>query len=169
MIFSMILATNPQAIIGTNGTQPFHSAMDFAWFKEKTKGKMVVMGHSTFKDIKKPLKDRLNVVLTRDESLQIEDVMVFNSLSQVLEFAIATNQEEVVFIGGKHIYEQVEPFVSKIYLTTYSNYLEDPFNITLYSPNLSQFRSIESKDYIRDIDSVTGEKLEMSMNTYVRY
>ena len=169
MIFSMILATNPQAIIGTNDTQPFHSAMDFAWFKEKTKGKMVVMGHSTFKDIKKPLKDRLNVVLSRDESLQIEDVMVFKSLSQVLDFALATNQEEVVFIGGKHIYEQVEPFVSKIYLTTYVNYLEDISNTTQYSPDLSQFTSIENQDCISDFDSVTGEDLEMSMNTYVRY
>lgn len=168
MIFSMILATNPQAIIGINGTQPFHSSRDFAWFKEKTKGKMVVMGHSTFKDIGKPLKDRLNVVLSRGD-LQIEDVMIFNSLSQVLDFALATNQEEVVFIGGKHIYEQVEPFVSKIYLTTYVNYLEDISNTTQYSPDLSQFTSIENQDCISDFDSVTGEDLEMSMNTYVRY
>ncbi|MGX9996424.1 type 3 dihydrofolate reductase [Vibrio sp. JZG120] len=102
-------------IIGNNNSMPWHLPADFAWFKEHTLGKPVVMGRKTFESIGKALPNRLNIVITRDPSYAAEDVIVVSSTLEALE--AAKGHDEVMIIGGGSIYEAFLDKADKLYLT----------------------------------------------------
>ena len=56
-------------VIGADGKIPWHLPEDFKWFKEKTKGNVVIIGRKTFEGFGKPLPDRINIVLSRHPGL----------------------------------------------------------------------------------------------------
>ncbi|MEZ9867567.1 type 3 dihydrofolate reductase [Vibrio sp. 10N.222.51.E8] len=115
MIISMIAAMANNRIIGKDNQMPWHLPADFAWFKRSTMGKPVVMGRKTYDSIGRPLPGRLNVVISRDESLKIEGVTTVTSIEQALE--LLSDVEEVMIIGGGSIYESCLPKADKLYLT----------------------------------------------------
>ncbi|HAS8558073.1 type 3 dihydrofolate reductase [Vibrio vulnificus] len=115
MIISMIAAMAKQRIIGKDNQMPWHLPADFAWFKRCTMGKPVVMGRKTYDSIGRPLPGRLNIVISRDESLVIEGVTMANSIAHAL--ALAGDADEVMIIGGGSIYAECLPKADKLYLT----------------------------------------------------
>jgi dihydrofolate reductase len=60
-----IVAVDRAGAIGKGGTLPWHYPADLRFFKEQTTGNACVMGYRTWASLKKPLPNRLNVVLTR--------------------------------------------------------------------------------------------------------
>ena len=52
-------------VIGMGGKIPWHLPEDFKWFKEKTRGNVVIIGRKTFESLGRPLPDRINIVLSR--------------------------------------------------------------------------------------------------------
>lgn len=62
---TLILAADPNGVIGVNGTMPWHYKSDFKRFKERTMGGTLIMGNSTWESLPKPLPGRRCVVLTR--------------------------------------------------------------------------------------------------------
>ena len=115
MIISMIAAMADNRIIGKDNQMPWHLPADFAWFKRCTMGKPVVMGRKTYESIGRPLPGRLNIVISRDASLSIEDVTTVTSIEQALE--VAGEVEEVMIIGGGAIYAACLPMANKLYVT----------------------------------------------------
>ncbi|MCU8468563.1 type 3 dihydrofolate reductase [Vibrio vulnificus] len=115
MIISMIAAMAKQRIIGKDNQMPWHLPADFAWFKRCTMGKPVVMGRKTYDSIGRPLPGRLNIVISRDESLVIEGVTMARSIAHAL--ALAGDVDEVMIIGGGSIYAECLPKADKLYLT----------------------------------------------------
>lgn len=115
MIISMIAAMANNRVIGKDNQMPWHLPADFAWFKRSTMGKPVVMGRKTYDSIGRPLPGRLNVVVSRDESLEIEGVTTVTSIDQALE--LVSDVDEVMIIGGGSIYESCLPKANKLYLT----------------------------------------------------
>ncbi|EDP58370.1 type 3 dihydrofolate reductase [Vibrio sp. AND4] len=115
MIISMIAAMADNRIIGKDNQMPWHLPADFAWFKRCTMGKPVVMGRKTYESIGRPLPGRLNIVISRDQSLSIEGVTTVMSIEQALE--VAGQVEEVMIIGGGAIYTACLPRVNKLYIT----------------------------------------------------
>ncbi len=115
MIISMIAAMAKQRIIGKDNQMPWHLPADFAWFKRCTMGKLVVMGRKTYDSIGRPLPGRLNIVISRDESLVIEGVTMARSIAHAL--ALAGDVDEVMIIGGGSIYAECLPKADKLYLT----------------------------------------------------
>ena len=115
MIISMIAAMADNRIIGKDNQMPWHLPADFAWFKRCTMGKPVVMGRKTYESIGRPLPGRLNIVISRDASLSIEDVTTVTSIEQALE--VAGEVEEVMIIGGGAIYAVCLPMANKLYVT----------------------------------------------------
>ncbi|AAO09178.1 TPA: type 3 dihydrofolate reductase [Vibrio vulnificus] len=115
MIISMIAAMAKQRIIGKDNQMPWHLPADFAWFKRCTMGKPIVMGRKTYDSIGRPLPGRLNIVISRDESLVIEGVTMANSIAHAL--ALAGDADEVMIIGGGSIYAECLPKADKLYLT----------------------------------------------------
>ncbi|MCJ0880560.1 type 3 dihydrofolate reductase [Vibrio sp. CCB-PB317] len=115
MIISMIAAMADNRIIGKDNQMPWHLPADFAWFKRCTMGKPVVMGRKTYESIGRPLPGRLNIVISRDETLKIEGVTTVTSIEQALE--VAGDVEEVMIIGGGAIYAACLPMANKLYVT----------------------------------------------------
>lgn len=72
MKISMIAAMAKDRVIGKDNAMPWHLPADFAWFKQSTLGKPIVMGRKTYQSIGRPLPGRLNIVISRDPQLTIE-------------------------------------------------------------------------------------------------
>lgn len=113
---TLIAATAANGCIGINNTLPWHIAEDFAFFKQYTLGKPVVMGRKTWDSLpKKPLPGRRNVVITRQSGWQADGAERTNSLQAAL--ALLADAEETVVIGGAQIYQQALPLATDLRLT----------------------------------------------------
>lgn len=108
--------------IGYRNELLFHVPEDMQYFKNMTTGKVVVMGENTFYSLpnQKPLKNRVNIVLSDKQSLQIEGVTICNSLNELLYETIQYKTEDIFIIGGQAIYELTLPFCSVAYVTQFN-------------------------------------------------
>lgn len=115
MIISFIVAMGKNRVIGSNNSLPWTLPADMEHFKKLTVGKAVIMGRKTFESIGKPLPNRKNIIITRDENYKAEHCIVVNSIDEALE--TVKDEEEVMIIGGANIYGQFFPKANRIYLT----------------------------------------------------
>ena len=92
--------------IGSDGDLVFPIREDMKFFRSTTSGKVVVMGRKTLDSFPggNPLKNRVNVVLTRDKAFEKEGVEVVNSVEDALEALNAYDSDDVYIIGGAEIY-----------------------------------------------------------------
>ncbi len=92
--------------IGSDGDLVFPIREDMKFFRSTTSGKVVVMGRKTLDSFPggNPLKNRVNVVLTRDKAFEKEGVEVVNSVEDALEALNAYDGDDVYIIGGAEIY-----------------------------------------------------------------
>lgn len=65
MELALIAAVGKNRELGAGNELLWHLPKDFAWFIRHTKNKPVIMGRKTMESLGKPLKNRLNIVLTR--------------------------------------------------------------------------------------------------------
>src|SRR5438067_5375757 len=94
-----IVAVDRNLAIGKGGRLPWHYSADMKFFKETTIGNAVVMGRRTWLTLKGPLRDRKNIVLSRDEKLETPDsVIVIRDVESVLDHA--KNRDGNVFVIG---------------------------------------------------------------------
>jgi dihydrofolate reductase len=121
MIISHIAAHAKNKVIGQEGDLPWDLPEDMAFFRKKTSGHIIVMGRKTFESFPKPLKNRLHVVITRQQDYSVpEGVHVFSNIEKALEFCqsqIPQWPEEVFIIGGGEIYQQTLAQADQLYLT----------------------------------------------------
>ena len=112
----LIVAVYEDWGIGAEGTQPVALSADRKFFRETTRGAMVIVGRRTVADFpgQKPLPGRVNVVLTR-QNTEIPGFTVCNSPEQAL--ALAGDAQRVMVIGGGSIYRQMLPLCKKAYVT----------------------------------------------------
>ena len=112
----LIVAVYEDWGIGKDGTQPLALSADRKFFRETTRGAMVIVGRRTIADFpgQKPLPGRVNVALTRSAG-EIPGFTVCNSPEKAAELA-ATAQRAMV-IGGGSIYKQMLPMCDKAYVT----------------------------------------------------
>ncbi|HEV2836606.1 MAG TPA: dihydrofolate reductase, partial [Pyrinomonadaceae bacterium] len=99
-----IAAVDRQGAIGKGGKLPWHYSADMKFFRETTTGHAVVMGRKTWLTLGKPLKNRLNIVLSRDASLEPqESLLVLSDIDSALSLyeSLAT---DLYVIGGAQIY-----------------------------------------------------------------
>jgi dihydrofolate reductase len=117
MIVSLVLAVADNGIIGSNNQLPWHLPADLRFFKQLTSGHTVIMGRKTHESIGKPLPNRRNIVVSRQEGIDWAGVEVYNSLGSALKACIG--EDEVFIIGGATIYAKALDLdiVDRIYLT----------------------------------------------------
>lgn len=91
--------------IGLNNTIPWHNSLDMKWFKETTTGHPVIMGRKTFESIGKPLPNRTNIVITKNNNLWTDNdgIRVCDTVEKAIDFA-KTIDNEIFIIGGESIY-----------------------------------------------------------------
>jgi dihydrofolate reductase len=115
---SIIAAVGENGEIGYQNKLLWNIKEDMKWFRYHTMNKPVIMGRATYDSIGKPLKGRLNVVLSRDEDLALKlypDVLVANNIEKILHEL--RNEKEVMVIGGQQVYSQFLSHASRLYLT----------------------------------------------------
>jgi dihydrofolate reductase len=112
-----IVAVDRNGAIGKDGKLPWHYSADLKFFKETTIGNAVVMGRKTWLTLKKPLPQRLNIVLSRESEIEPhEAVLVLRSVESVLE--TAKNLEgDLYVIGGEQVYRSFLPFIERWIVT----------------------------------------------------
>ena len=115
MIVSLVAAMAENRVIGRNGGLPWRLPKDLQHFKKITIDHTVIMGRKTFDDVKRPLANRRNVVITRNARFRATGVTVVPSLEEAL--ALGATEAEVFVIGGGEIYRLALPGADRIYLT----------------------------------------------------
>nr|AIA18688.1 Dihydrofolate reductase [uncultured bacterium] len=112
-----IVAVDQNGAIGKGGKLPWHYPADMKFFKETTIGNACVMGYKTWLTLKKPLVDRLNIVLSRSRDVEPqESVMVCRDVESVLEL-LKTLNTDLFVIGGEQVYRSFLPHIDKWLVT----------------------------------------------------
>lgn len=123
---SLIAAIGKNRELGYKNKLIFNIPKDMANFKKMTTGHVVIMGRKTYESIGRPLPNRVNIVITRDEKYEFpEKVIRVDSVERALEEAKKYEGEEAFVIGGAQIYEQFLPYADKIYLTIIDKDVKD--------------------------------------------
>lgn len=120
MIISLIVAIAQNGVIGkSNGEMSWHVKEEFQHFKNTTLGFPIVMGRKTFETLGKPLKGRLNIIVSKNQSYKtlFNDVVVESSLDKAIEHCENINSERIFIIGGGEIYKQAVSFVDEMIIT----------------------------------------------------
>lgn len=112
-----IVAVDRNGAIGKDGKLPWHYSADLRFFKATTTGNAVVMGHNTWRTLKNPLPNRLNIVLSRKAEIAAQDsVLVLRDVESVL--SLAKNMKTDLFvIGGAQVYSAFLPYIDKWIVT----------------------------------------------------
>lgn len=112
-----IVAVDRNGAIGKGGRLPWHYSADMKFFKETTTGNACVMGHKTWLTLKKPLPNRLNIVLSRKAEIEPqESVLVLRDVDSVLSMAKDLKCDLFV-IGGEQVYRSFLPYIEKWIVT----------------------------------------------------
>jgi dihydrofolate reductase len=112
-----IVAVDRNGAIGRGGTLPWHYSADLKHFKQQTLGHACVMGRRTWLSLKRPLKERLNVVLTRSlEIEQQEGVISLRDKQDVLSLKpyLAC---ELFIIGGAEVFRAFQNEIERWIVT----------------------------------------------------
>ena len=112
----LIVAVYDDWGIGRDGTQPIALSADRKFFRETTRGAMVIAGRKTISDFpgQKPLPGRVNVAVTRSVT-ELPGFTVCASVEEAAE--LAKSAERAMVIGGGSIYKQMLPYCDTAYIT----------------------------------------------------
>ena len=129
----LIVAVYDDWGIGCCGTQPIALSADRKFFRETTRGAMVIAGRRTIGDFpgKKPLPGRVNVALTRSNT-EIPGFTVCNSPEEAVE--LAKTAERAMVIGGGSVYRQMLPYCNVAHVTK----IDHEYEADAYFPNLDE-------------------------------
>ena len=116
-----IAAVDKDLAIGYNGELLFHIPDDMKFFKRVTTGNIVIMGRKTFESLhSKPLPNRVNIVVSSDESLKKRKDIMALSIDEAHKFVEANkNSHTIYIIGGAKIYNEFIDECNLIFLTHY--------------------------------------------------
>lgn len=115
----MIVCVAEDFGIGLNNDLLFSLPPDMKFFRETTMGKVIIMGRGTLDSFPggKPLKNRTNIVLTRDKNFSREGVEAFNTKEEILDYVKKINSDDVFVIGGGQIYEMFKDVCDEALIT----------------------------------------------------
>lgn len=122
-MINIIVAMSNNFVIGKNNALPWHLPTDLKYFKDTTNGHTVVMGRKCWESIPekyRPLPNRKNIVLSRDNNYVAEGAIVSNDLEQILT-SNETSHQQIFIIGGAELYKEAFKYANKLFLTQILN------------------------------------------------
>ncbi len=122
MKVSLIVAVSENKVIGKDNDLVWHLPTDMKFFKDTTKHHFVIMGRRNFESIPhkyRPLPNRTNVVVSRQENFEAEGCIVVKSIEEAIDLAKKANDNEPFVIGGGQIYKYAldNKLIDRVYLT----------------------------------------------------
>lgn len=153
MIVSLIVAVAENNVIGRDNTLIWHLPKDMQFFKQTTLNHHIITGRKNYISIPekyRPLANRTNIVLTRQNNFTEENCVVLNSLEAALDFAKKNNETEVFIIGGGQIYKEAieKGLVDKMYIT----HVHHAFEGDTFFPevNIEKWQKISEEHHRKD-------------------
>ncbi|MDY4833761.1 dihydrofolate reductase [Frisingicoccus sp.] len=136
---------------------------DMKFFRETTTGKVVVMGRKTLESFpnKRPLKNRTNIVITRQKDYKVDGAVVLHSVEEALDYLKQFKSEDIYVIGGASIYEQMLPYCDVAHVTV----MDYAYQADTWFPNLDK---MEEFVVAADSEEKTYFDLEYCFKMYVR-
>ncbi|MCF6764493.1 dihydrofolate reductase [Thiotrichales bacterium 19S3-7] len=114
-MISFIVAYAKNRVMGKNNQLPWQISDDLKLFKQHTINKPIVMGRKTYESIGRPLPQRRNIILTRNQHYHASGTEVYHTIEQIND--VLKNEPEVFIIGGAELFKLYMPFVEKLYLS----------------------------------------------------
>ena len=124
----LIVAVDSNWAIGYKNQLLVQIPADQRYFRTQTLGKVVVMGRSTLESFPGgiPLKDRTNIVITRQQDYQVKNAIVVNSIEEALELLKEYDTKDTYVIGGESIYRQMLDICDEAYVFAFFIGLIEP-------------------------------------------
>ena len=121
-MINIIAAVAANGIIGCHGKIPWDIPEDRARFRELTTGNICIMGRRTYESIGRPLPDRINIVVSANQSLFSRNLRTVRSLEEAIKLAqkcadMSGGDQEIFICGGKRIYAEGLEIADRVYLT----------------------------------------------------
>lgn len=115
----IIAAVSKNNVISNKGKLPWHSKKELEHFKKTTTGFPVIMGRKTWETLKKPLPNRINIILSKNQNFSISDsnIVTCNSLNEAFDYCNKRNFEKIYIIGGGEIFSQSIDYADEIILS----------------------------------------------------
>ncbi len=136
---------------------------DMRFFRDQTVGKVVVMGRNTLESFPggKPLKNRTNIVVTRDPSYQVPDAIVVHSVEEAAKQVQDCRTEDVYIIGGASVYRQFLQYCDVAYVTK----INMVYEADTFFPNLDELPEWE---LVSESEEQTYYDIEYRFTRYER-
>jgi dihydrofolate reductase len=145
MKISIVVAISENNAIGKNNQLLWYLPADLKHFKNITTGHTVIMGRKTYESLGKPLPNRRNIIITRQD-ITIEGCEVAKSIADAL--ALGAGEKEIFILGGAEIYQQSIHLTDRIYLTI----VHQKFDADSFFPeiNYDEWQETEREDHQPD-------------------
>lgn len=131
---NLVVAVDREWGIGNKGKLLAHVREDLRNFAKLTAGMVIIYGSKTLQSFPegKPLRNRINIVVSRNPELEVPGALVAHSEEEVLEMAREYDDEYVFVIGGGQIYRMLLPYCDCCYVTKFDKSFEkDTFMLDL--------------------------------------
>ncbi|SFQ43878.1 dihydrofolate reductase [Lachnospiraceae bacterium XBB1006] len=136
---------------------------DMKFFRETTTGNVVVMGRKTLESFPggRPLKNRTNIVLTRDRNYDGKGAIVVHSKEELMEELAKYDSESIYVIGGESIYKMLLDECDVAHVTK----IDYSYRADAYFPNLDEMAEWK---IVADSDEQTYFDLEYKFYKYMK-
>ena len=146
----MILAMDLDGCIGKDDGLPWRLRADMLRFKRLTVGEghnAVLMGRTTWESLPeayRPLDNRLNIVVTRNQEYTVEGVEITSSIENGLALANEKESEVCWIIGGANVYEQCRELVDEVHVTMVETNQSGDIRVGLFTEDYWEEEVVET-------------------------
>lgn len=132
---NVIVAVDKNWAIGKDNRMMWSIPADMKFFRETTKGNIVIMGRKTLESFPQgqPLKNRVNIVITRKKDYKVKGAVIVHSVEEAVKEA-KKYEGELFVIGGESIYRAMLAYCDTAYVTK----IDHAFDADTYFPNLDE-------------------------------
>lgn len=133
---NLIVNVDKNWAIGYKGKLLVSIPEDMKFFRSETMGKVVVLGRKTLETFPNglPLKNRTNIILTRNPEFEAKGAIICHSMEEVLEKVSEYPPEDVYIIGGDSIYREFLPYCDVAHVTR----MDHAYEADTWFPNLEE-------------------------------
>lgn len=154
-MIAIIAAIDKNRGIGNKGKMPWNIKGELERFKALTTGNVVVMGGRTFKAIGKPLKDRMNVIVSSTLDIKEENCITVKSLKEALE---KFKNQDIYISGGSQLYQEGLAYAEILYIT----------EIDMEAEVDTYFPEFDKKQYHKKIEKEIQGEINYRYCTYIK-
>lgn len=160
---NMIAAVDNNWAIGFRNSLLVRIPRDQQMFRDMTEGKVLVIGRKTLETFpqKQPLKNRVNIILSRDVNYAVKDAMVVHSTEELMEELKKYDTNDVYVAGGASVYEQLLPYCDTAHITK----VDYAYQADVHFPRLDE---LEDWRLTADSEEQTYFDLEYHFQKYER-